>query len=149
MARKDFRELEEEFKDEIKDDETAAPEEYVDEQEQFEAAEKEEIQKNQPTIKRVNREVTPQAATRVRPVQAQKEEVQPSSTQTLAQTPVYYDDEQVANRFDIYSVRERIGIIDNETKKPLYESPDPTTIILQALAEILSRLDKIEISLGR
>lgn len=47
-------------------------------------------------------------------------------------------------RFNPYSVPERFGIFDAETKQPILEAADANTVILAAIADILNRLDRIE-----
>ena len=71
---------------------------------------------------------------------AQPPQKMPAPVQAPAPQPI-------ANRYSPYMMPTRVGIIDNESQKPVIEAQDLNEVILASLSDILNRLERIERSL--
>jgi len=121
---------EDEFADEFGDEE--ATDESLEEEEM-----EEEVKKKPVNIKRVT-----DPAERKPLQQLRKSPIAEKIDEQVTNKP------QSQNRFVLYSVPERILVMDTFSQKPIAEAADPQTLTAQLQVDIINRLEVIQRNLG-
>ena len=85
-------------------------------------------------------EPTPRAAPRVAPRVAQKAQVEQPRRRSEPTAAA----EAVTERFTPFMSARRVGVLDNETRRPLMEDEDTNTLLLGLVTKLLNDVDDIK-----